>query len=134
MSSNPWIQHVRAFAKERGLSYMCAATDPNCSKSYKEGKNTKTTTTTAKTLAPAPAKVVAPKTEIKSSYTNDNTFKEIDKKTMHQKVINHFMYINHSHRFYTKLLKLENRLVVLHITLLKCITEHRWNMLQIKIM
>ena len=36
MSSNPWIDHVRAFAKQHNLSYMCAATDPNCSKSYKE--------------------------------------------------------------------------------------------------
>ena len=39
MSSNKWTEHVRAYAKQHGLSYMCAATDPNCSKSYKEGEH-----------------------------------------------------------------------------------------------
>ena len=49
MSSNPWIQHVKSFTKQHGLGYMCAATDPQCSKSYKEKKNPQTVTTPAKT-------------------------------------------------------------------------------------
>ena len=57
MSSNPWILHVKAYAKEKGLSYMCAATDPNCSKSYKEGKNA--TTKTKAITAPVPTKTRA---------------------------------------------------------------------------
>jgi hypothetical protein len=75
MSSNKWVEHVKAYAKQHGLSYMCAATDPNCSKSYKEGK---TPTTKTKAIT---ASVVA-KTENKSSSsssTNGNTFKEVDK-------------------------------------------------------
>ena len=55
---------------------MCAASMPECSKSYKEGTNPKTATTATRTLAPAPA--IAAKTESKSSSTNDS-FKEIDK-------------------------------------------------------
>jgi hypothetical protein len=69
---------------------MCAASDPNCSKSYKEINNitTKTkaiaapvaikkaTTKTKAITAPVATKAVAPKSE--SSSTNGNSFKEID--------------------------------------------------------
>ena len=57
MSSNPWIQHVRSFAKQHGVSYMCAASMPECSKSYKEGNNA--TTKTKAITAPVPTKTRA---------------------------------------------------------------------------
>ena len=37
--ANPWVAHVRAFAKSRGLSYMCAATEPECKSSYQARKD-----------------------------------------------------------------------------------------------
>ena len=60
MSNNPWIQHVREYAKQHGLSYMCAATDPNCSKAYKEGKTPTTKTKTVTAPTSAPVKVTTP--------------------------------------------------------------------------
>ena len=74
--SNKWIDHIKSFAKQHGLSYGCALSDPNCSKSYKEGKTT--TTKTKAITAPVVAKTVAPKTESSSS-ASGNTFKLIDK-------------------------------------------------------
>ena len=44
MSSDPWVDHVRAFAKQHNLTYMCAASTPECSKSYKKKQNAKTKT------------------------------------------------------------------------------------------
>ena len=70
MSNNKWTEHVRSYAKQHGLSYGCALSDPNCSKSYKEKQKPKAIT------APVVAKTVAPKSE--SSSTNGNTFKVID--------------------------------------------------------
>ena len=35
---NAWIEHVKKFAKEKGLSYMCAATDEECKRTYRESK------------------------------------------------------------------------------------------------
>jgi hypothetical protein len=32
---NPWVEHVKAFAKEHQLSYGCAISNPQCSASYK---------------------------------------------------------------------------------------------------
>ena len=70
MSNNSWVNHVREFAKQHNLTYMCAASTPECSKSYKEKQKPKAIT------APVVAKTVAPKSE--SSSTNGNTFKVID--------------------------------------------------------
>ena len=33
-ASNPWIQHIKAFAKEHNLTYNKAMLDPNLKKSY----------------------------------------------------------------------------------------------------
>ena len=58
---------------------MCAATEPNCSKTYKEKQNptTKSKAITAPVAVKTPpVKTVPPKTE--SSSTNGNTFKVID--------------------------------------------------------
>ena len=55
MSSNKWVEHVKAYAKQHGLSYMRAATEPNCSKSYKEGKPPATKTKAITALVPAKA-------------------------------------------------------------------------------
>ena len=52
MSGNPWIDHVRAYAKQHGISYMCAVSDPNCSKSYKEKQKPKAITSPVPTKAP----------------------------------------------------------------------------------
>jgi hypothetical protein len=32
-----WVEHVRKWAKDHDLSYMCAATDPDCRNSYYKG-------------------------------------------------------------------------------------------------
>lgn len=42
--ANKWIEHVRAFALKKKISYMCAMTKPECKASY------------AKTKMPAKAK------------------------------------------------------------------------------
>lgn len=36
---NSWVEHVRKYAKDNSLSYMCAATDPECRSSYKARKD-----------------------------------------------------------------------------------------------
>ena len=83
MLNNPWVNHVREFAKQHNLTYMCAASTPECSKSYKEKQKPKAITAPASAAASAPvvakavAKTVAPKTE--SSSSNGNTFKLVDK-------------------------------------------------------
>jgi hypothetical protein len=33
--TNPWIQHVKSYAKKNKLTYSCALSDPNCKSSYK---------------------------------------------------------------------------------------------------
>jgi len=39
---NAWVEHVRKFAREKGLSYGCALSDPNLKKGYVPiGKKTK---------------------------------------------------------------------------------------------
>jgi hypothetical protein len=35
---NAWVAHVKKCAKEKGLSYMCAATDEDCKRTYRELK------------------------------------------------------------------------------------------------
>ena len=35
---NAWVEHVKKCAKEKGLSYMCAATDEECKRTYRESK------------------------------------------------------------------------------------------------
>ena len=34
MSANPWINHVRVFAKQNKIAYGCAISDPECIASY----------------------------------------------------------------------------------------------------
>ena len=31
---NPWVTHVKAFASQKGISYACAMSDPDCKKQY----------------------------------------------------------------------------------------------------
>jgi len=33
-----WIQHIKDFAREKGITYGCALSDPACSASYRAGK------------------------------------------------------------------------------------------------
>jgi alpha-L-fucosidase len=33
---NPWVEHVRKFAKENGVGYFKAMSDPKCKSSYKK--------------------------------------------------------------------------------------------------
>jgi len=35
LKSNPWIQHIKAFAKSHGISYWKALKSPQCKSSYK---------------------------------------------------------------------------------------------------
>jgi chemotaxis protein histidine kinase CheA len=34
--ANAWIEHIKRFAREKGLSYSCALTDPECKATYKK--------------------------------------------------------------------------------------------------
>jgi hypothetical protein len=34
--ANKWIEHIRTYAKSKNISYSCAVSDPECSKTYKE--------------------------------------------------------------------------------------------------
>ena len=36
--SNPWVEHVKKFAKDNNITYMCAITE--ASKTYKKTKDT----------------------------------------------------------------------------------------------
>ena len=36
---NPWTDHVSEFARQRGISYMCAMSDPDCSLEYQYKKS-----------------------------------------------------------------------------------------------
>ena len=45
--SNPWVEHVRKFAKEKGITYMCAISE--ASKTYKKSKDDKRKSTPKKT-------------------------------------------------------------------------------------
>ena len=33
-----WVQHIRDFAKSKGITYACALSDPNCSITYQASK------------------------------------------------------------------------------------------------
>ena len=39
--SNAWVEHIRVFAKSKGVSYGCALGMPECRASYKSKKDTK---------------------------------------------------------------------------------------------
>ncbi len=34
---NPWIEHIKKFAKEHNITYAAALSDPKCKESYKSG-------------------------------------------------------------------------------------------------
>ena len=36
--ASAWVEHVKEFAKRKGLSYGCALSDARCSKEYKTNK------------------------------------------------------------------------------------------------
>jgi len=36
--ANAWIEHVRKWSKDNGVSYMCAISKPECKAAYKGGK------------------------------------------------------------------------------------------------
>ena len=37
---NPWVTHIKAYAKKHGLAYGCALSNPECRASYKSKKPT----------------------------------------------------------------------------------------------
>jgi hypothetical protein len=37
---NPWVEHIKEFAKKTGKTYGCALSDPECKSSYKSKKET----------------------------------------------------------------------------------------------
>lgn len=75
--ANKWIEHIRTYAKNKNISYSCAVSDPDCSKTYKEKQ--------AKTKAEPKEKPKAePKAEVKAEVkkVEPNTYeanKEINK-------------------------------------------------------
>ncbi len=34
MPGNPWVEHVKQFSRQKGVSYGCAVSDPECKASY----------------------------------------------------------------------------------------------------
>jgi len=38
MPSNPWVEHVKKFARDHGVAYGCAIADPRCKNSYNKSK------------------------------------------------------------------------------------------------
>ena len=46
---NKWVEHVRQFAKENGLSYGCALSTAECRESYQSSKAPKATKKATKT-------------------------------------------------------------------------------------
>ena len=67
--SNPWVEHVRKYAKEKNISYMCAITE--ASKTYKKAKDIKLKSTLKKTPK------ALPKTDYRISVINkknDNSY------------------------------------------------------------
>jgi hypothetical protein len=38
---NPWVEHVKAFAAEKKISYGCAMSDPKCKEAYQQNKKPK---------------------------------------------------------------------------------------------
>ena len=85
--SNPWIQHVKSFAQQHGISYACAVSTPACSKSYKEKNGVvektkpkakpmaavKTLTTAPRIVpTPTPAKAAPPPPPPNSGYLSTN--------------------------------------------------------------
>jgi hypothetical protein len=36
---NPWVEHIKSFAKQNNLSYGCALSNPKCKQSYKGKKS-----------------------------------------------------------------------------------------------
>jgi hypothetical protein len=85
-----WIQHIKDFAKEKNLSYGCALSDPECSRTYrlKHPPKTKKTKTAPTPPPPPPPPLVAaeptgnPKMQIKGidikRPASDFDFKEIE--------------------------------------------------------
>jgi len=60
---NKWVEHVRSYAKKHGLSYGCAVSDPNCKKSYHDGKDVpplETPMRTSRVIKATPPKPPAP--------------------------------------------------------------------------
>ena len=33
---NAWVEHVRKYASQKGISYACAMSDPDCKKQYRK--------------------------------------------------------------------------------------------------
>ena len=77
-----WIDHIKSYAKQHGLSYGCALSDPNCSKTYKEKNNTTVKTkpiakpmAAVKTLTSAPKAPQPPKPN--SNFINKKSNKSL---------------------------------------------------------
>ncbi len=70
--SNPWVEHVRKYAKENNISYMCAITE--ASKTYKKAKDIKLKSTPKKTPK------AQPKAELKASPKADYRISVINTK------------------------------------------------------
>lgn len=37
--ANAWVEHIRKFARDNGVTYACAFSDPKCIKSYRASKS-----------------------------------------------------------------------------------------------
>jgi len=78
---NKWVEHVKSYARKHNLSYGCAISEPNCKKSYHDGKNVPPLETPMRTSrvmkanppkqsAPAPRKtrMIKPPKPVRSHY------------------------------------------------------------------
>lgn len=83
-----WIQHIKEFAKEKGLSFGCALSDPDCSKTYRMKKEMKKNPITIAEPTGNP-KLQMKGIEIKRPMSKDVT--EIKPKKTKKKEINEMM-------------------------------------------
>jgi len=90
--SNPWVEHVRKYAKENNINYMCAITE--ASKTYKKAKDIKLKSTPKKTPK------AQPKAELKASPKAVYRISVINKKND-----NSFFDFNYSRDFKYKTIK-----------------------------
>ena len=73
--SNPWVEHVRKYAKDNNITYMCAITE--ASKTYKKTKATPKMTTKAIPKEQDDKKYIRLIEEYLEKYGNSNLKKQI---------------------------------------------------------
>ena len=100
--TNPWVEHVRQFAKANNMTYMCAITE--ASKTYKKPKNDELKSTPK--IEPNDIKYIRLIKEYLEKYDNSNLKKQITGDTFNdrkQKALDIIEEINKDPIYYFRL-------------------------------